>query len=81
MSNPTGGVHVTIAVYKPTGKWYTESEVRSDKDVPIYDPEFKKFILKNLPAHYDGGFVVVRSCDDDPGFHNVLYVYRKGCLS
>lgn len=71
------GMHIKIDVYKPSGKWYAGENVRHNIDIPIYEPAFNEFVKEHLPAQYGGGFVVVTSCDDDPGFHNVLLRYDE----
>lgn len=70
-------MHFMISVYKDTGKWYTDFEVKTDRIIELHKSEFKEFIRDCLPAHCKGGFVVVNSCDDDSGFHNVLYKYDE----
>lgn len=73
MSEPN--MHIQIDVYKPSGKWYTGQDVYHDTDIPLHDPSFARFIADNLPAHYNGGFVVVTDCEDGVGFHNSLHLY------
>lgn len=65
-------MHIRIDVYKPTGKWYTGHDVTAP-EIPLYKPEFNKFIRDNLPAQYGGGFVVVTDRDGSFGFHNHLF--------
>lgn len=66
------GMHIRIDIYKPSGKWYTGHDVRHDANIPIHEPAFMRFVKEHLPAQYGGSFIVVTSCDDDPGFHNML---------
>ena len=73
MSEPN--MHIRIDVYKPSGKWYTGQDVYHDTNIPLHDPSFARFIADHLPAHYDGGFVVVTDCEDGVGFHNSLHLY------
>ena len=71
------GMHIRIDVYKPSGKWYTGEDIHHNTNIQLYEPAFKQFVKDHLPAQYRGSFIVVTSCDDDPGFHNCLYRYDE----
>lgn len=64
---------IKITVYKDTGKFYTSEEVEHSEDIPSWEDEFKDFIIKNLPAKYTDGYVVVEDIGDNETFHNSLY--------
>jgi len=66
-------MHISIQVYKDTGKFYTNCEVTHPEDIPLWSDRFRKFIRDHLPAQYSGGFVVVNDMPDEKGFHCALY--------
>lgn len=67
-------MEIDIVVYKESGKYYSNNVVVSEVDIPLYSDDFIPFVVKNLPARVEGGFVVVRDANDDNGtFHEALY--------
>lgn len=69
-------LHISICVYKPSGKWYTSGEATSEENIPLWDDAFKQFVREHLPAQINDGYVVVNDCDDGEGFHHVLYTHE-----
>lgn len=68
-------LHVSIDIYKPSGKWYAGGEATNPTDIPCWEETFKEFLLSSLPAHIGDGYIVVKDFPDSEGFHNHLYRY------
>lgn len=69
-------MEIMITVFKESGKYYYESIVRVDKNIPIYEKEeFKKFIRENNPANIGEGFIVTKDMGTD--FHTALWRYEE----
>ena len=67
-------MEIEIVVYKGTGNYYTSGIAKCDKEIPLWEEEFKEFVANNLPALYSGGFVTVADTKDDcEGFHHALF--------
>ena len=65
---------IIITVYKESGKYYTSERVQSEKNYELFDPEFKRFVRKHLPARCQHGFVTVQDAPSGEGFHNTHYM-------
>lgn len=71
---------IKITMYKSSGKYYTEEIVENDKDILLFEKEFKEFVKKNLPATLENGYVTVEDVDLNQSFHECLYVLENGLL-
>lgn len=69
--------HVSIAVFKNSGKYYTSCEAEHKRNLMIFEDEWKEFVITNLPAKIEDGFVVVMDLPDGEGFHCVHYRYEE----
>lgn len=71
-------LHISIDVYKASGKWYTSGEAANPTDIPIWDEDtFREFLCSNLPARIGEGYIVVKDFPDGDGFHNHVYQYAE----
>lgn len=71
-------MELEVTVYKESGKYYTSSIIRSEKEIPLWKDDFKVFVANNLPALYSGGYVTVADTKDDcEGFHHALYKFDE----
>lgn len=69
---------IRIVVYKGSGKYYTEGIAESEKEIPLWEDEFKVFVANNLPTKYSGGYITVEDTDDHAeGFHCALYRFDE----
>lgn len=70
---------ITIDVFRESGKWYAGYTVLNSDDIPLHTSEFILFVWKNLPAHIDKGYVVVRDTPDSSAeqFHFHMWQYEK----
>jgi hypothetical protein len=67
---------IEIMVFKPSGKYYTDEVVENEKDIYLFEDEFKKFVYMNLPAKMDSAYIVVRDVNEgDQSFHIAHYNY------
>lgn len=68
-------LHISIDIYKQSGKWYTGSEATNPTDIPSWEESFREFLCDNLPARIGEGYIVVKDFPDGEGFHNHVYQY------
>lgn len=66
-----------IDVYRRSGKWYTREKIREKENMRMYEKRFLRFLLSNLPAIIEDGYVVISSTENDEGFHYGLYKYSE----
>lgn len=69
-------VKIKIAIYKQSGKFYTDDVVESKKDIPMWEEGFKEFIRNNLPVNIGEGYIIVEDAEDNTSFHNALYRFE-----
>lgn len=65
---------LNVTIYKPTGKFYLEYQVKTEKDIPLYQTEDLKRLLKENKVSYSpDSFVLIQDAPDGDGFHNHLF--------
>ena len=65
---------LNITIYKPTGKFYQEYKIKTEKDIPLYHIEKLKNFLKENKIHYSSdNFILIQDDLDGDGFHNHLF--------
>lgn len=70
-------LHITIDIYKETGKWYTQEVVAHPIDLKLWTEEFRQFIRSHITGQYSGGYVVIHDLPDGEGFHNALIKFDE----
>ena len=70
-------MEIEIIIFKNSGKYYTSDTVKNDKDIWLFEQEFKDFVIVNLPAKLSDGYIMVRDTSDNQSFHTRLYTYNQ----
>lgn len=66
-------LHVKITFYKPSGKFYLESELKEEKDIPLWSNVFLQKVLAKAPHITSEWFVVTTDLPEGEGFHNHVF--------
>lgn len=67
-------VKIKANVYKDTGKFYTETEIITEKQINLFETkEFIALLKENGVPFIENGFIVVNDLEDGEGFHNHLF--------
>lgn len=69
---------IRISVFKPSGKWYTSTEIEVNEEYPVWSDDFKELIKNNLPARIEDGYVVTTNMTESSYvFAEQLYLMNK----
>lgn len=63
---------IVATAYKDTGKYYTECQIRAE-DINLFDTEKLANLLSGNIPFLKNGYVHIRDCKQNCGFHNHLF--------